>query len=445
MEERLMGRICGIDLGTTNSLIGHGDELYTGLVSSSVDVSKKAQVSRDVVSKDIVSSYKINMTTGSSGKLPIACSAIILRDLVNKASMRTGEYIEDIVVSVPAKFSHTQRQAVWDAAEQAGLTMHGLINEPTAAALYVCRDLKDLVVVYDLGGGTFDVTILDSRVGNYFVVATDGDGHLAGDNFDRALANKAMTDCKVKMRFRSADSVKVLVSKVRLAKEALQKTGLEQYVDMDIMGVDGAWKLTKEDYVSIMKQIFAPTIKLTKQLIQTNLMESEKPKIVFVGGSTECPYLREWVMEETGLESIPCDVPADLIVAKGVALYAEMVENGTAESEVDDVTKCLCIENSLGMAEVIIEKNTVIPVTEIKVFDNTEDTRYLNVNLYQGDSILCSENEYVGTLVYDYGEVMPAHTGLVEIEITVDRNGRISLSCTNIMTNDTQQIKLVMK
>lgn len=440
-----MGMICGIDLGTTNSLIGHGDELYTGLVSSSVDVSKKAQVDRDVVSKDIVSSYKVNMTTGSSGKLPIACSSIILRDLVNKASMRTGQYIEDIVVSVPAKFSHTQRQAVWDAAEQAGLTMHGLINEPTAAAIYVCKDVKDLVVVYDLGGGTFDVTILDSRVGNYFVVATDGDGHLAGDNFDKALVNKALNDCKVKMRFRSADTIKVLTSKMRIAKETLQKTGLDQYIDMSIVGVNGEWKLTKDTYITIMKEVFAPTVKLTKQIIQTNLMESEKPKLVFVGGSTACPFLKQWVKEETGLEDIPCDVQPDLIVAKGVALYAEMVENGTAETEVDDVTKCLCIENELGMAEVIIEKNTIIPVTEVKVFDNTEDTQFLNVNLYQGDSILCSENDYVGTLVYDYGEVRPAHTGIVEIEITVDRNGRISLSCTDITTNDTQQINLVMK
>lgn len=440
-----MGKICGIDLGTTNSLIGHGDELYTGLVSSSVDVSKKAQVDRDIVSKDIVSSYKVNMTTGESGKLPIACSSIILRDLVNKASMRTGEYIEDIVVSVPAKFSHTQRQAVWDAAEMAGLTMHGLINEPTAAAIYVCRDVKDLVVVYDLGGGTFDVTILDSRVGNYFVVATDGNGHLAGDNFDKALVDRALNDCKVKMRFRSPDSIKVLTSKMRIAKETLQKTGLDQYIDMNVVGTPCEWKLTKDTYINIMKDVFAPTVKLTKQIIQTNLMDTEKPKLVFVGGSTACPFLKQWVKEETGLEDIPCDIQPDLIVAKGVALYAEMVENGTAEAEVEDVTKCLCIENELGMAEVIIEKNTIVPVTEVKIFDNTEDTQYLNINLYQGDSILCSENDYVGTLVYDYGEVMPAHTGIVEIEITVDRNGRISLSCTDITTNNTQQINLIMK
>ncbi len=437
--------ICGIDLGTTNSLIGHGDELFTGLVSSSVDVSKKAQVSRDEVSPDIVSSYKVNMTTGSSGQLPIACSSIILRDLVNKASMRTGQYIEDIVVSVPAKFSHTQRQAVWDAAEKAGLTMHGLINEPTAAAIYVCRDVKDLVVVYDLGGGTFDVTILDSRVGNYFVVATDGDGHLAGDNFDKALADKALADCKVKMRYRSADAIKVLRTKIRVAKETMQKTGLDQYVDMRCVGTEGEWKLTKECYISIMKDVFQPTVKLTKQIIQMNLSDVERPKLVFVGGSTACPFLKEWVKEETGLEDIPCDAPPDYIVAKGVALYAEMVENGTAETEVDDVTKCLCIENDLGMAEVIVEKNTIIPITEMRTFDNTENTRYLNINLYQGDSVMCADNDYIGTLVFDYGEEREAHTGIVEVEITVDRNGRISLSCTDIMSNSTQKVKLVMK
>lgn len=439
-----MGMICGIDLGTTNSLIGHGEELYTGLVSSSVDVQNKCQVNRDVVSPDIVSSYKVNMTTGSSGKLPIACSSIILRDLVNKASMRSGKLIEDIVVSVPAKFSHTQRQAVWEAAEKAGLTIHGLINEPTAAAIYVCRDMKDLVVVYDLGGGTFDVTILDSRVGNYFVVATDGDGHLAGDNFDLALREKALTDCKIKMRFRTEEGLKQLTSKIRLAKESFQRNGLTQYVDMGMVG-GTEWAMTKDIYLSIMKEVFATTVRLTNQIVRVNLLDSETPKIVFVGGSTACPYLRQWVMEETGLEEVECDIMPDLIVAKGVSLYAEMLENGTAEKEVDDVTKCLCIENNLGMAEVIIEKNTVIPVTEVKTFDNTKDSRYLNINLYQGDSLMCKENDYIGTLIYDFGEVRTVGTGIVEVEITVDRNGRIHLSCTDIMTNNTQSINLIMK
>lgn len=440
-----MGKICGIDLGTTNSIIGHGTELYTGLVSSSVDVSTKSQVDRDVVSDDVVSSYKVNMTTGESGKLPIACSSIILRDLVNKAQRRTGEFIEDIVVSVPAKFSHTQRQAVYNAAEMAGLNLMGLINEPTAAAIYMCKDVKDFVVVYDLGGGTFDVTVLDSRVGSYYVIATDGDGHLAGDNFDRALVNRALSDCKVKMRYRSAFNIKELTTSMRKAKEAMQKTGLTQYIDMTNLGVSEDWSLTKEIYIEIMKETFMPTIHLTNRIVQESHMGNDKPKLIFVGGSTACPFLREWVQSETGLEAIESDEQPDLIVAKGVALYAEMLENGTVAREVNDVTKRLSIENDLGMAEVIVEENTVIPVSEVRMFDNTEDTRYLNINLYQGEHISCKDNEYIGTLVYDYGTVMPAHTGIVEVEVTVDRNGRVSLLCTNISTCVTQQIELVIK
>lgn len=439
-----MSKICGIDLGTTNSLIGWGEELYTNLVSSSVNINTKSQVERDVVDENVISSYKVNMTTGKSGELPIACSSIILRELVNRAQRRTGEFIDEVVISVPAKFSHTQRQAVYNAADKAGLLVRGLINEPTAAAIYVCRDMKDLVVVYDLGGGTFDVTILDSRAGNYFVVATDGDGRLAGDNLDQAIIEKAFKDSKVKLRFRTKENIEKMKVQARKAKEAIQRNGLTQYIDMSYCGVNKDWALTLDDYISLTKEVFASTVKLTKQIVYANIMDTEKPKIIFVGGSTACPYLREWVKEETGLEEISCNVQPDLLVAKGVALYAKMVEEGTAESEIDDVTKCLCIENDLGMAEVIVEKNTIIPVSEIRTFDNSEDTQYLNINLYQGDSIVCRDNEYIGTLIYDYGEVRPAHTGIVEVEIIVDRNGRVSLMATDITTCNTQKIDLVI-
>lgn len=440
-----MGRICGIDLGTTNSLIGHGDDLYTTLVSSSVNVRSKSQTTRDDVSEDVVSSYKVNMTIGAGGELPIACSSIILADLCRRASQTTGEYIEDVVISVPAKFSHTQRQAVWKAAEDAGLTVHGLINEPTAAAIYMCHDIKDLVVVYDLGGGTFDVTILDSRAGNYFVVATDGDGHLAGDNFDEALTELALSESKVKTRYRSPQNVKELTVQIRKAKEYIQKTGVSVYIDMSALGCATSWELTVDKYVQTMKTVFASTIKLTNQIVQANLMDCEDPKLIFVGGSTACPYLRKWVQENTGLSVLATDEQPDLIVAKGVSRYAKMVEEGTAEREVDDVTKCLCIENNLGMAEVIIEKNTIIPTSEVKTFDNSDATRYLNINLYQGDALYCRDNDYIGTLVYDYGEVRQPHEGVVEVEVMVDHNGRVSLLCTDIMTCDTQKIDLILK
>lgn len=438
-------KVCGIDLGTTNSLIGHGDELYTNLVSSSVDIYEKKQVTRDTIGENIVSSYKTDMTTGTSGQVPIECSAIILRELADRATRRIGESVTDVVISVPAKFSNTQRAAVYKAAEKAGLTVRGLINEPTAAAIYVCKDMKELIMVFDLGGGTFDVTILDSRAGNYFVVATGGEGKLAGDNFDKALAKRALDDMKVKFRFKTPEAIKRLNADMRIAKESLQKTRSSQYVDMSRFGCSSDWELTEEIYVKTMKEVFEPTLTITKKIMNANLMETEIPKMVFVGGSTACPYLREWILEETGLECIECDEQPDYIVAKGVAAYAKMVQEGTASKEVSDVTKCLAIEDECGMADVIIEKNTTIPVTEVKTFCNTETTRYLNINLYQGDSIVCRENEYIGTLVYDYGSERKVGTGFVEIEVTVNRDGIIKLQCSDMSTGATQDINLVMK
>ena len=131
----------GIDLGTTNSLIGSGDMLFSGLVSSSVDVKNGKQVSRDEVGEDIVSSYKVDMTTGTEGELAIGCSSVILKTLADHVTNTTGFPVNDVVISVPAKFTHTQRQAVYKAGEKAGLNVVGLINEPTAAAIFVCREM----------------------------------------------------------------------------------------------------------------------------------------------------------------------------------------------------------------------------------------------------------------------------------------------------------------
>lgn len=434
----------GIDLGTTNSLIGSGENLYTGLVSSSVNVKTKQQSARDIVSGDIVSSYKVNMTIGEEGKLSIACSAIILRDLAEKASMAAKDNVTDIVVSVPAKFSHTQRQAVWEAAKIAGLNMKGLINEPTAAAIYVCRDMKDLVIVYDLGGGTFDVTLVDSRAGSYYVVASEGE-ILAGDNFDEALALRAFDDCKVKLRFRGKDNLKRLKAAVRLAKESIQRTGLVQYVDMTPYGYNGMWQLTEAIYVPIMKEVFARTISLTRHILQANLDETESPRIVFAGGSTACPYLREWVCKETKLQAVECHEPPDYIVAKGVALYAEMLFNGTAVREVDDVTKRLSIEDNRGMSITVIEKNTTIPITETMTVSNSIRSDKLEIRLYQGDSITAASNDYIGTLVYNYDKVMEPEEGFVDISVTVDRDGRISLMGTDVLTMQSQKIDLILK
>ena len=434
----------GIDLGTTNSLIGTGEKLLTGLVSSSVNIDTKSQCERDLYGTNIVSSYKVNMTTGSNGALPVACSAVILRELANRATVVSGDNVQDVVISVPAKFTHTQREAVCNAGKAAGLNVVGLINEPTAAAIYVCRDVKDLIVVYDLGGGTFDVTVIDSRAGSYYVVASKGE-ILAGDDFDRALVELAYKECGVKIRFKTAELKLKIVSDMRLLKEQIQKSGETQYMDMSPYGVNGTWELTVEKYVNVMKQTFASTISLTKNLIAMNVPATEHPKIVFVGGSTACPYLRRWVKEETGLDEYECNATPDYIVAKGVALYAEMLFTGAAEQEVDDVTRRICIEDAKGMSITIIDENTTIPIEEEITLYNPVDCEVLEINLYQGDAIFCKDNAYIGTLMYNYGEFKKAGEGYVNVIVSVNRDGMITLTGIDLLTQRSQNIRLVMR
>ena len=434
----------GIDLGTTNSLIGHGENLYTGLVSSAVDIKNGIQVGRNVFGEDVVSSYKVNMSTGPDGQLSIKASSIILKDLVKKANLKTGAWCNDVVISVPAKFSSTQRQAVAEAAKMANLNLKGLINEPTAAALYVCRDMKDLVVVYDLGGGTFDVSVLDSRIGLYTVVASDG-RILAGDDFDTAIMEVALQARDVKIRKRTPAAMAEFRTYVRNAKEELQHARCSQFIPMTMFGVDAPYELTVEKYCEIMKEVFRETITLTEYVLKTNVPECERPKLVFVGGSTSCPYLREWVSSAVGLPVVECEVNPDLLVAKGVAIYAEMLEKGQVEELVEDVTRRLCIEDNTGRAKTIIEKNSIIPIRSSIQVCNSTKARYLELKLYQGDSIVAAENEYIGTLSYDYGYEVEADEGEIEVEVQVDRNGLITLKGIDILTGITQDIKLSMR
>ncbi len=435
--------IYGIDLGTTYSHIGHGDDIYTGLVASAVDLETKEQVDIEEINENIVKSYKIDMTTGDEGKVPMICSSIVLKRLAEMASRRTGETVKDVVISVPAKFTSTQRQATWRAAEMAGLNPRGLLNEPTAAALCACQNYKDLIVVYDLGGGTFDVTILDSRTGYYYVIATDGNGKLAGDNFDRAIANEVLKACKVPIRMRSKVNMVRLISMCRHAKEDMANTGINQFIELREMEVFYTLKLDK--FLEIMKKTFASTIELTKNVMAMNLMEHDEPRLLFVGGSTANKYLRQWVLEETGLEEFDFDYNPSYIVAHGISIYAKMVEEGREKMEIADVTDQLSIALDTGLADVIIEKNSVIPITESHMLCNDIKSRYLTVDLYQGENIVCAENTYIGTLRFDYGEEREAGDGLVDVEVTVDRDGKVTLQCTDILTSNSQKVNLIMR
>lgn len=435
--------IFGIDLGTTYSLIGRGDKLYSDCINSAVNTVEQRCIERGEVGKQIVSSYKTDMTVGDSGKVPRACSSIVLRQLADLATKRSGHECKEVVISVPAKFSNTQRNATWRAAIDAGLTPRGVINEPTAAAIYACENYKDLIIVYDLGGGTFDVTILDARTGNYYIIASDGNSKLAGDNLDRNIANIIIEKCKVPIRMRKHENMQILHNACREAKERLSMSGVSQYITMPDMGIE--YELTVDEYVDLMKKTFASTVELTKELLQTYVMEVDNPKLLFVGGSTADPYLREWVKEELQLEEFKPDVGPSYLVAYGIAKYAEMVEDGRAEAEIIDVTSRISIELDTGLTETVIEENSNIPISESRVFTNSQDGSLLNINVYQGNELLAAENEYIGQLVFDFGRNLKAGEGMLEVTITVDRNGILNVTGMDLFTCETKTIELIIR
>lgn len=427
--------IFGIDLGTTNSLIGTGDTLLTGLVSSKVDVVQKKHIQDNTVTEDIVASYKTNMSMGGDGQLSIQCSAIVLKDLAEMATRRYGEPVKDVVISVPAYFSTSQREAVYKAAEIAGLNLKSLINEPTAAALYLCRDKKDIYVVYDLGGGTFDISIIDSRMGTYSVIATDGIV-LGGDDLDRAMAEKMIKEVKIPIRYRNKLGLDKLKNLMRAAKEEIQQTRNDVYVNLSEFGIERDYVLTPGKYVESVRDVFGKTIDMTNYIISKNVPACEKPKVVFVGGSASCPYLKEMLKAEISLEEVVSDINPDLIVAKGVAIYAKMLYEGKVESFIEDVTKRLCIEDANGRSLTIIDSNTIVPCRNTITVSNDKAGDKLRLKLYQGDSMVAKNNAYIGTLVYDYDRFVEANDGVVEVSVEVSPDGVISLTATDVLFGD---------
>ena len=429
--------IYGIDLGTTNSLIGYGDALFTDTVSSNVDIENKKQVARDVIGDNIISSYKTNMTIAETGDIPRMCSSIILKTLVNHANIATGNNNEkqDVVISVPAYFSTSQREAVIKAGEMAGLNVRSLINEPTAASLFVCKDYRDLIVVYDLGGGTFDVSIVDSRTGSYVVVATDGID-IGGDDFDNKLVDFVLERMGIPMRFQNKQLKARLKSACRLTKELMQKLKIDIELLAEEYGGKNNVTITIDDYKRIMQEVFGPTVETLLKVVSSNLSYTEKPKLIFVGGSTSCPFLREMVSEAAGLDIIESDVKPDLIVAKGVALFASMLENGTAREQVQDVTKRLVIRLDDNSCLEMLEENTNIPAANSQIVSNSGTSDKLRLTLYQGSDIMADKNAKIGELVYNFGREVPAGDGLVEVRVEVGYNGVIKIKAKEALFDD---------
>lgn len=420
--------IYGIDLGTTNSLIGlHSENYLSSMVPSCVNLDTGVVGTEAYNDMQAKRSFKVDMSLGLEGNMPRVCSSKVLVELCKVA----GGNVKDVVISVPAYFSDNQRQATIEAAKSIGLNVRGLVNEPTAAAMYIARNRRSLFIVFDLGGGTFDVSMIDARFGSYDVQATDG-RILGGDDFDKSIMKYFAKQGQIPLHKLNAISRNALQHLATKMKVKMQKTRADFEVDLTPwMGTKIVFK--EQDYIQLMKLTFGDTINMVKKIIEANIPYGEHYEILMVGGSTRCPYLREWLAEECRVEIPNLDYNPDCVVAQGAAFYAHLLENGEIDALVSDVTKALSIELADGTCNVLIEANSKVPLSQETMYSNSTEADSIRINLLQGDNTFAKDNECIGTLVWEYGEVKQPLEGQVIVKVDIDAAGVITFSVKEML------------
>lgn len=421
--------VYGIDLGTTNSLIGlHSKNWLSEIVPSCVKLETGEAGAQFYDDMSARRSFKIDMSMGVEGMMPRAASKCVLQAL---AKCVKDDVVKDVVISVPAYFNDSQRTATKEAAKEAGLNVLGLVNEPTAAAMYIAQNRKGLFVVYDLGGGTFDCSIIDSRFGAYDVQATSG-CTIGGDNFDKMLVKYFVKNAQVplhKLNTAQRMGMQHRCKKIKEQMQHLQATFEVDFTDLGGIKLD----FTPETYDQLMRMTFAETINCMKRLIDKWIPQSEVFDIMLVGGSTHCPFLGRWIEEVTGKKPAPLTYDPDRVVAQGAALYASIVEEGNIDITVSDVTKALSIGLADGTVSTIIPANSKVPTTAEKLFVNPVASSSLTLDLYQGESMFVKDNENIGELIWEYDQPKQANEGQVIVTVSVDSSGTITFSACELL------------
>lgn len=421
--------IYGIDLGTTNSLIGmHKTGFLSEIVPSCVNIDTGEAGKTMYNNMDAARSFKVDMSMGTEGIMPRVASQHVLHALASKVYFDT---VKDVVISVPAYFSDSQRAATVAAAKMAGLEVKALVNEPTAAAMYIANQKQGLFVVYDLGGGTFDCSIIDSRFGTFDVQATDG-CKIGGDDFDKNIMRYFVKHGKIPIHTLGKTDSFAIQHFASYIKVKIQKDKKAMNIDLSKWG-GRQLMFTPEIYTELMKLTFAETINCMKRLIDTWIPSTERYDILLVGGSTHCPYLHQWIESATGKVPAPLTYDPDRVVAQGAALYADLYEQGKIITSVSDVTKQLSIGLYDGTVDMVVPANSKIPLSMEKLFANITQSDKLELDLYQGQSAFRKDNECIGTLVYQYNCVKMPREGQVLVTIEIDENGLITFSAQELL------------
>ncbi|MCL9660579.1 molecular chaperone DnaK [Paenibacillus hunanensis] len=472
-----MSRVIGIDLGTTNSCVAvmeggeavvipnpEGARTTPSVVGFKKDgerivgeTAKRQSITNpdrtiSSIKRHIGTDYKVQIDDKNYS--PQEISAMILQKLKSDAEAYLGQTVTQAVITVPAYFNDSQRQATKDAGKIAGLEVLRIVNEPTAAALaYGLEKSEDqTILVYDLGGGTFDVSILELGDGFFEVKATSGDNHLGGDDFDQVIIDYLVSEFK---KDQGVDLSKDKAAVQRL-KDAAEKAKKELSGVMTttislpfITVVDGVPQhlevnLTRAKFEELSADLVERTLAPTRRAIQdSGLSASEIDKIVLVGGSTRIPAVQEAIKKLTGKEPHK-GVNPDEVVALGAAVQAGVLTGDVKDVVLLDVTPLsLGIETAGGVFTKMIERNTTIPTSKSQVFSTYADNQpSVEIHVLQGEREMAAGNKTLGRFML--GDIPAAPRGVPQIEVTfdIDANGIVNVSATDKGTGKSQKITI---